>query len=156
MYHCFDIDEEDADLDIAKEGASIRTSANQKPICNSEDHKAVGLEQVCQKPDCNSEDHKAVGLEQVCIPPICNSESHKKVGLDQDCNPICGSELHKEIGLQKQCRVSQAPDVRGTALNKAWMYDGQTWNDITPMSVPRDRPACTLVQTSDGAVSPLC
>ena len=137
MYHCFDIDEEDADLDIAKEGASIRTSANQKPICNSEDHKAVGL-------------------EQVCIPPICNSESHKKVGLDQDCNPICGSELHKEIGLQKQCRVSQAPDVRGTALNKAWMYDGQTWNDITPMSVPRDRPACTLVQTSDGAVSPLC
>merc|ERR1711935_953222 len=97
-------DEEDADLDIAKEGASIRTSADQKPICNSEDHKA---NTTCQR-------------------PICNSESHEKVGLDQDCNPICNSEEHKAIGLQKECSISRAPDVRGTALNKAWMYDGQT------------------------------
>ena len=153
MYHCFDIDEEDADLDIAKEGASIRTSADQKPICNSEDHKA---NTTCQRPVCNSEDHKAVGLEQRCQRPICNSESHKKVGLDQDCNPICNSEEHEAIGLQKECSLSRAPDVAGSALNKAWMYDGQTWNDIASMSVPRDRPACTLVQTSDGAVSSLC
>ena len=43
--------------------------------------------------------------------------------------------------------------VRGTALSKAWMYDGQSWNDLMPMSIARDRPACTLVQTNDGAVS---
>mgnify|MGYP007022707560 CR=1 FL=1 len=104
MYHCFDIDEEDADLDIAKEGASIRTSADQKPICNSEDHKA---NTTCQRPVCNSEDHKAVGLEQRCQRPICNSESHKKVGLDQPCNPICNSEEHEAIGLTWSVLVIQ-------------------------------------------------
>lgn len=41
----------------------------------------------------------------------------------------------------------------GKVLDRAWMYDGYEWVDLAPMSTPRDRPACSLVQSDDGSVS---
>jgi hypothetical protein len=32
------------------------------------------------------------------------------------------------------------------------MYDGNQWNDLKPMSITRDRPACSLAQFDDGSV----
>ena len=33
------------------------------------------------------------------------------------------------------------------------MYDGDQWNDLKPMSITRDRPACSIAQFDDGSVS---
>ena len=41
----------------------------------------------------------------------------------------------------------------GIQFARAWIYDGFQWNEIEDMSEPRDRPACSLVQLEDGAVS---
>ena len=38
----------------------------------------------------------------------------------------------------------------GSSIANAWMYDGDVWNNIKPLSAPRERPACTLVQTDEG------
>ena len=43
------------------------------------------------------------------------------------------------------------PLAGGTVLKKAWMYDGNQWDLLPSMSTPRDRPACSLVESGDGA-----
>ena len=161
---------EDDDLDITEAGATIR-SRESKPFCNSKEHKAIGLAQPCKRPICNSEEHKAIGIAQQCNKPVCNTEVHKAIGLDEECiKPICNSEDHKQAGLEQEClyycnseehnKVGNLTDcslkgdentfVAGRALNNAWMYDGDFWNDVQPMSIPRDRAACSLVQAKDG------
>ena len=36
--------------------------------------------------------------------------------------------------------------------DKAWIYNGNTWEEKAPMSVARDRPACSLVNMPNGEV----
>ena len=36
--------------------------------------------------------------------------------------------------------------------DKAWIYNGLTWEEKAPMSVARDRPACSLVNMPNGEV----
>jgi hypothetical protein len=38
-------------------------------------------------------------------------------------------------------------------INKAWIFDGTSWNAIPDMNVTRDFPACSLVEMDDGEVS---
>ena len=160
----------DEGLDINEAGATTRNSetkpfcnseehktiglghACKRPICNSEDHKAIGIAQRCNKPVCNTEVHKAIGLGEPCIKPICNSEDHKEAGLEQECSYYCNSEEHNKVGNFTQCIFKDDSNtlVPGRALNNAWMYDGDFWNDVQPLSIPRDRTACTLVQAKDG------
>ena len=40
--------------------------------------------------------------------------------------------------------------VAGRSLSKAWMYDGNYWEEVPDMSITRDRPACSLVQLPNG------
>jgi hypothetical protein len=42
----------------------------------------------------------------------------------------------------------------GTYFDRAWIFDGKDWHNITHMSVARDQPACSLVEMDDGEVSP--
>ena len=44
---------------------------------------------------------------------------------------------------------------KGGALqtNKTWLFNGNTWEEKTPMSIPRDRPACSIINMPDGEVS---
>ena len=139
-------------MDIFDSGATIPRSES-KPFCNSEEHKTIGLGQQCNKPVCNTEIHKEIGLGEPCIEPICNTEDHKEAGLEQKCIYYCNSEEHHKVGNNTQCIVKDDDNTlvasRG-ALNNAWMYDGDFWNDVQPMSIPRDRTACTLVQAKDG------
>ena len=142
-------------MDIFESGATIRRSET-KPFCNSEEHKTIGLGQQCKKPVCNTEIHKEIGLGEPCIEPICNSEDHKEAGLEKECTYYCNSEEYKnseeyrKVGDRAECILDSDTLVPGRALNNAWMYDGDFWNDVQPMSIPRDRAACTLVQASDG------
>ena len=91
-------------------------------------------------------------MRSKCTSPICNSKDHKTVGLDRACVPICNSKAHKQQGLDKDCRylVDENTFVSGSSIANAWMYDGDIWNDIKPMSIPRERAACSLVQTDKG------
>ena len=167
----FYIDEEDYDLDIAAAGALIRSARDETPICNSVEHKELGLDEQCLLPICGSEEYRSIGIEQDCLPPVCGSENHKyvglesnctkpvcnsidheKVGLDTECLPICNSEEHKAQGLDLDCRkpINEKTFVVGSSIANAWMYDGDVWNNIKPLSAPRERPACTLVQTDEG------
>ena len=43
---------------------------------------------------------------------------------------------------------------KGGALqtNKTWLFNGNTWEEKTPMSIPRDRPACSIINMPDGEV----
>ena len=41
----------------------------------------------------------------------------------------------------------------GVLSDKTWLFDGSTWNERQPMSIPRDRPACSLVYTSTGKIN---
>ena len=153
----------------------IRSAADEVPLCNSEEHKDIGLEEKCQIPICGSEEYKSIGIEQVCrnpicfseihkslgedpdkcTKPVCNSPDHEKVGLDIDCEPICNSEEHKAIGLDLDCRkvIDEDTFVLGSSIANAWMYDGDVWNNISPLSAPRERAACSLVQTDEGVSS---
>ena len=152
-------------------GALIRSAADEIPICNSEEHKDVGLQEKCNLPVCGSEEyksigvnqdcldpvcfseaHKSLGLDTKCTKPVCNSKDHKKVGLDKDCLPLCNSEEHKAIGLDLDCRkvIDEEKFVLGSTIANAWMYDGDVWNNISPLSAPRERAACSLVQTDEG------
>ena len=38
----------------------------------------------------------------------------------------------------------------GYILSRAWIYDGYYWRKIPDMPVTRDRPACSLVEMSNG------
>lgn len=40
----------------------------------------------------------------------------------------------------------------GISLKRTWLYDGLYWMETADMSVPRDRPACSLVELPDGQV----
>ena len=40
----------------------------------------------------------------------------------------------------------------GISNVKTWMYDGSTWEEIAPMSITRDRPACSLLNMPNGKV----
>ena len=40
----------------------------------------------------------------------------------------------------------------GKVIKDAWMYDGDFWRKLAPMSMKRDRPACSLMY-KDGSVS---
>ena len=44
---------------------------------------------------------------------------------------------------------------KGEALqtNKTWLFNGNTWEEKTPMSIPRDRPACSIISMPDGEVA---
>ena len=158
-------------MNIAKAGALIRSASNEIPLCKSEEHKEIGLKekcilpicgskeyntigvkQDCLPPVCGSENHRSIGLRSKCTSPICNSKDHKTVGLDRACVPICNSKAHKQKGLDKDCRylVDETTFVSGSSVANAWMYDGDIWNDIKPMSIPRERAACSLVQTDNG------
>ena len=66
--------------------------------------------------------------------------------------PRCNSEEHRNIGLTKPCGKDDQVNVGGKTLDKAWVYDGNQWNDLKPMSITRDRPACSLAQFDDGSV----
>ena len=168
--------DEDNAFNIAEAGALIRSAADEVPICNSEEHKEIGLDERCDKPVCGSEEYKAIGIEQECRPPVCGSEQHQIngletnclnavcnspdheiIGLDKPCEPICDSEEHKAIGLDKNCRKAINEDTfqLGSSIANAWMYDGDTWNRIKPMSKPRERLACSLVQTNEGVTNAL-
>ena len=159
-------------MDITEAGSTVRNQES-NPLCNSEEHIKIGLGLPCKRPICNSEEYKAIGIPQQCKRPVCNTKVHTAIGLDEPCfKPICNSEDHKEVGLDQECtyycnseeyknseefkkfgdrtECIQAADVRGRALNLAWMYDGAFWNDVKAMSIPRDRAACTLVQVKDG------
>ena len=37
-------------------------------------------------------------------------------------------------------------------MNKTWLFNGNTWEERTPMSIPRDRPACSIINMPDGEV----
>ena len=43
--------------------------------------------------------------------------------------------------------------VPGTALAKAWLYDGNFWVPVNDMSTVRDRPACSVVQLPGGTTT---
>ena len=158
-------------MDIAAAGALIRSAEDELPICNSKEHKEIGYDEKCLQPLCGSEEYKAIGIEQDCINPICdsknhesigldskctkpvcNSSDHEEVGLDKDCIPICDSAEHKAIGVDQDCRkvVDESKFVLGSTIANAWMYDGDTWNNIQPLSTPRENMACGLVQTETG------
>ena len=40
----------------------------------------------------------------------------------------------------------------GLQLANAWMFDGNAWSKLPPMSVSRDRPACSVLQDDDETV----
>ena len=42
--------DEDNAFNIAEAGALIRSAADEVPICNSEEHKEIGLDERCDKP----------------------------------------------------------------------------------------------------------
>merc|ERR1719150_414093 len=46
---------------------------------------------------------------------------------------------------------------KGGALqtNKTWLFNGNTWEEKTPMSIPRDRPACSIINMPDGEINVL-
>ena len=137
---------------VALAGSLINGSKDQTPICNSKEHKEMGLEDECINPVCHSEAHQTLGLETECIKPVCDSEDHKIVGLDKKCLPICDSEKHKTKGIDTDCRkvVNPKTFVLGRSLAKAWMYDGKRWIDIKPLSSAREQLTCSLVQTDKG------
>ena len=56
----------------------------------------------------------------------------------------------------RSCDEDTAADrslAGGKVFSNAWMYDGNQWNDLPDMSTPRDRPACSLVESDNGEVS---
>ena len=124
----------------------------ERPICNSVEYKAIGIVQPCDNPVCNTKVHRAIGLNQECWKPVCNSDDHKEVGLEQECLHICFSDEHNQLGNGTACRKDNYNLFGGRALENAWMHDGDFWNDLQPMSIPRDRAACGLVQGIDGVI----
>ena len=40
----------------------------------------------------------------------------------------------------------------GIYLKLAWIFNGESWEKIAPMTVVRDHPACSLVEMDDGEV----
>lgn len=46
-------------------------------------------------------------------------------------------------------------DETGGALQteKVWLFDGNTWNEMSPMSIARDRPACSIINMPDGKIN---
>ena len=40
----------------------------------------------------------------------------------------------------------------GYSLKSAWIYDGNHWNRISDLQVPRDRPACSVMTKEDGSI----
>ena len=116
------------------------------------EYKAIGIVQPCDNPVCNTKVHRAIGINQECWKPVCNSDDHKEVGLEQECLHICFSDEHNQIGNGTDCPKDDNNLVGGRALANAWMYDGDFWNDLKPMSIPRDRAACGLVQGKAGVI----
>ena len=55
-----------------------------------------------------------------------------------------------EVGDDYEYSVSE----KGGALqtNKTWLFNGNTWEEKAPMSIPRDRPACSIINMPDGEV----
>ena len=47
---------------------------------------------------------------------------------------------------------SDGIDAGGGSISKAWLYDGKDWKEIAPMTVTRDRPACSLLNMPNGKV----
>lgn len=47
-------------------------------------------------------------------------------------------------------RPSQSLYVGGVALKRAWMYDGNYWEEVPSMLEVRDRPGCTLAVDKNG------
>ena len=132
------------------------------PRCDSEEHRwaiANGKRTDCGHPICGSDEHMSIGLETNCTNPLCNSSDHEQVGLDRECDYICDSEEHKaaigvgfrEVYLEIPCKRAEGDNFYlGSTIANAWMYDGDTWNPIKPISTSREDHMCSLVQTDEG------
>ena len=75
------------------------------------------------------------------ISGLRSGDTERKGGQDNSENglPACNSE--EIINWQS-----------GKVIRDAWMYDGYSWKKLSPMSMKRDRPACSLAY-QDGSVS---
>ena len=154
MLHCIclHIDNRDESLDIEEAGGLIRSTDDLSPTCGTKEYYSVGVEKKCLDPICGSELHQSIGLETKCIKPVCNSSDHEAVGLDKECLYICNSEEHIAQGLEFSCRVPLNSNtyVFGSTIANTWMYDGDAWNRLKPLSVTREDHMCSLIQTDDG------
>ena len=71
-------------------------------------------------------------------------------------------EREKKRRRRRRRRQAESYDVetdydttfKGGALqtNKTWLFNGNTWEERTPMSIPRDRPACSIINMPNGEV----
>ena len=66
---------------------------------------------------------------------------------EKDLVPPCTNRSTTEVFTD----ISNAGG--GNFLDRAWIFNGESWKEIAPMSVVRDRPACSLVEMDDEEVS---
>ena len=83
------------------------------------------------------------------------SDSNLKItGFRSGDETSRGQTENVENGLPA-CDSEEVINTRlagGKVVKDAWMYDGDFWSKLAPMSMKRDRPACSLAY-KDGSVS---
>ena len=66
----------------------------------------------------------------------------------RECDPLNPKSCDEDTVFERKL-------AGGIVLSSAWMYDGNQWDRLPDMSTKRDRPACSLVESENGAVSNL-
>ena len=97
-------------------------------------------------------------MQGQCSIPICH-EGLANITFDMSCFLLSGyGDAYRVCDPlnPRSCDEDTAADrslAGGKVFSNAWMYDGNQWNDLPAMSTPRDRPACSLVESDNGEVS---
>lgn len=89
------------------------------------------------------------GLDSHCAVRLNSSHVFMAGGYARNytfCDELAEDNCNEKAG--------STVDGGGRVLRKSWMYNGDTWLDLPTMSIPRDRPACSLVQMDDDTVKP--
>lgn len=88
------------------------------------------------------------GLDSHCAVRINSSHVFMAGGYARNytfCDQLADDNCQEKAG--------KSVDGGGRVLKRAWMYNGETWLNLPSMSIPRDRPACSLIQLNDDSVN---
>ena len=87
-----------------------------------------------------------------------NAQEYDEYGLyDYDDSAVSSETGNNNVLVEdwsNDTKIDPKVQKRGGGVtnNEAWIYNGKTWELIAPMSKPRDRPACSLVNMGNGKV----
>ena len=65
------------------------------------------------------------------------------------------SYSYDETAYEDEVDYEEVSSGGGIQTAKSYMFDGSTWEELAPMNIARDRPACSIISMPDGKVKRL-